>query len=128
MTAQENKKPINWTLIGCIGLAALIIAYTGIKTRVSTVTEQYRNELLVGYMNQNDQLRVNDCELPIAQAVADAAFRGKPTRVIDEIELLDAAAKTKCLEARKVITENDEKKRNLPITPVSSEYLSKHFF
>lgn len=128
MTAHEKKKPINWTLIGCIGLTALLIAYVGVKTRVSTVTEQYRNELLVGYMNQNDQLRVNDCEQPIATAIADATFRGKPTRVNDQIDLLDEAAKTKCLKARKVIAENDEKKKKLLITPVSIDYLTKHFF
>jgi hypothetical protein len=128
MTTHEKKKPINWTLIACIGFTALLIVYIGIKTRVSTLTEQYRKELLVGYMNQDDKLRVNDCEEPIAMAISDATFRGKPTRVNDQIDLLTAAAKAKCLEARKIIAENGEKKNKLPTTPVPMNYLTKHFF
>jgi hypothetical protein len=128
MTTHERKKQTNWTLIGCIGFAALLIAYIGIRTRISTVTEQYRNELLVGFMNQDDKLRVNDCEQPIAMAISDATFRGKPTTANDQIDLLDESAKAKCLAARKSIAENDERRKKLVVTPAPIDYLSKHFF
>jgi hypothetical protein len=124
----NNKAEKNWTLIGCTALTTALLAFVGISSRVTTITEQYRNELLVSYMHEDDQLRVNDCERPIANAIADAAYRGKSTRLDDQTEYLDDYAKAKCLAARRVIDENEEKRRKLPITPVPTAYITKHFF
>jgi transcription initiation factor TFIID subunit TAF12 len=125
---KNNKKEKNWTLIACTAFSAALLIFIGISTRITKITENYRNELLVSYANQNDKLRVNDCERPIAIAVGNATLRGKPTRVDDQIVFLDETEKAKCMAARQTIEKNEEKMRALTLVPAPFSYMTKHFF
>jgi len=125
---NNNNNEKNWSLICCLVFATGLMGYVGISSRITTLTEQYRNELLVAYMNQNEKLRLEDCERPIAQAESDATARGRKIMVDDKVDMLDTKAKAKCLNSRKLIADNEEKAKKLVITPAPTNYLTNHFF
>lgn len=126
MTNTENKKDTNWTMIGCAGLATLLIGFYVVTMKVSKITEQYRYEYIAQFMNQNDALINKECNLPIAAYISQIKRNGVTTDGRNEIDMVDAPTRDRCVKAQFVVANNKEKMKKAKYVKAPFSYITEN--
>ena len=128
MTTTEKKKDKDWTLIGCVGLVVIVTAYSLVTTRVASITEEYRRTYIVQQMNENDKLKKNECEIPVADYISVLKRDGITSDGKDEVDMVDNATRERCLIARTTISNNRDKMKNAKYLKPSFSHVAENFF
>lgn len=128
MTTTEKKKDKDWTLIGCAGLVVIVTAYSLVTTRVASITEEYRRTYIVHQMNENDKLKKNECEIPVADYISVLKRDGISSDGKDEMDMVDDATRDRCFKAQTTISNNRDMMKNAKYLKPSFSHVEENFF
>lgn len=128
MNNNKNTNEKNWTWIGCVGLVAVVAAYSLTTIRIASITEDYRNTLIAQYMHTNDILKKKECDLPVSAYISYIKRTGITTDGRNEIDMVDTVTRERCEAAQAKISENKDKMKKVIHVKPTFSHIAENFF
>lgn len=128
MNNHKNTNEKNWTLIGCVGLVAVVAAYSLTTIRIASITAEYRISLIAQYMQTNDMLKKKECDLPVAAYISYIKRDGITTDGRNEIDMVDTATRERCENAQAKISENKDKMKKVIYVKPTFSHIAENLF
>lgn len=124
---RQTGTSTNWTVIGACILALAVGTYSYVDGRITSISTQYRTEMIAQLMNKNSDLQKTKCDTPYADEINELITRGVKTDNVDAVNLVSKATYDRCEAAKAEIDMNQEISRNAKAIKVPSKYITKNF-